>query len=335
MPLIVTPREMTLRAELYHQLASMTAAGLTLTQSLESLQRNPPNYSFRAPLAELIVYINQGSTFAESMQRLGTWVPAFDVALLQAGEQSGRLPNCFHLLAEYYRERAELINALLMRLAYPVCVLLFALLVFPVNLLVELVRDGNITAFVVEKAVVYGILGGGVFLFVLACQGRHGEKWRGRLEGVVHFIPLLGTAQRLLSIARLSAALEALISAGMPIIEAWEMAADASGSLAIKNAVQSFKPRLYAGQTPAEAISNHPIFPELFANLYHSGEVSGKLDETLIRVHRLFQDEGTRKMKMFALAFSSAIMMAIMLSVAYQIIAFYMGYFKNINDLSQ
>ena len=58
---------------------------------------------------------------------------------------------------------------------------------------------------------------------------------------------------------------------------------------------------MVAGQTPAEAIAQTvPPFPNLFANLYASGEISGKLDETLRRLYAHYQEEGSHKLQMFA-----------------------------------
>ena len=109
MPLIVTPGQLSLRSELYHQLGALLAAGLPLPKALETLQRNPPARSFRKPIARLIFELERGETFTEAMVRVGRWLPSFDAALLEAGEQSGRLDACFRLLADYYKERAQLV----------------------------------------------------------------------------------------------------------------------------------------------------------------------------------------------------------------------------------
>jgi type II secretory pathway component PulF len=112
-------------------------------------------------------------------------------------------------------------------------------------------------------------------------------------------LPLLGTAQRSLAILRLSLALEALLNAGVTVIEAWEMAAAASGSPALRRAFARAKSSLQAGQQPSEIVSSHREFPSNFASLYHSGEISGTLDDALRRSHALFEEEGSRKMKQF------------------------------------
>src|SRR5262249_43185823 len=118
-------------------------------------------------------------------------------------------------------------------------------------------------------------------LFVYAMQSKHGETWRGVVESLLHPIPILGTARRYLALSRLAAALEGLISAGVTIIEAWELAASACGSPFLRRTVLAWRPAVDAGETPADALNASGRFPELFASQYTTGEISGKLDETL------------------------------------------------------
>jgi hypothetical protein len=100
MPLIVTPRQLVQRSELYSQLASLLSAGVALVQALELIQRKPPSHSYRQPLGAIIDNIHAGASFADSLTSLGRWIPSFDLALIQAAEQSGRLAESMRLLAD-------------------------------------------------------------------------------------------------------------------------------------------------------------------------------------------------------------------------------------------
>ena len=75
--------------------------------------------------------------------------------------------------------------------------------------------------------------------------------------------PCSEPARHYLALSRLAAALEALISAGVNIVEAWDLAATASGSPALRRAVATWKPQLAAGRTPAELVRACPLFPEI------------------------------------------------------------------------
>src|SRR6266702_3787873 len=131
MALIVTPAQFTQRAEFYYQLCQLTAAGISLPSALEQLRRNPPARSYRQPLGLLVSELSNGYTLAESLRRLGSWLPEFDIALLHAGEQSGRLDACFRLLADYYTDRARLARQVIADLAYPAFLFHFAIFIFP------------------------------------------------------------------------------------------------------------------------------------------------------------------------------------------------------------
>lgn len=326
--MIVTPRELSLRSELYHQIASMLKAGLGLPSAIQQVSLKPPKYSFREPLKMIGYRLQQGDTFAQSLSQTGHWVALFDVALLEAGEKSGRLPECFEMLAKYYNERAEMVNALLFKIAYPTFLFHFALLIFPIDALIGLVRDGAVGHYLLTKVVVLVPLYAVIFLLLFSGQSRHGENWRAIIEQILSPIPILGTARRGLAVARLSAALEALLMAGVTTIQAWELSAAACGSPAINRAVRKWIPQMDRGETPSSLINRSNVFPDLFANLYHSGEVSGRLDESLRRLYDYYQDEGTRKMRTFLGVLGTTILLGVMLGVAYSIITFYMGYFQ-------
>jgi general secretion pathway protein F/type IV pilus assembly protein PilC len=330
MPLIITPRQLERRAELYHQLAILISAGLTIHQGLEQLKRNPPDRALRQKISDWLDNLDQGLTVCESIRRLGPWMTSFDLALIEAGEQSGRLDASFKLLAQHYEERARLVKQAISDLLYPLLVLHLAVVVFP---FVEFFKTGSLTRFILTVLAMLAPLYAAVFFLVFACQGRHGEKWRALLEQVFRLVPVLGTARQDLALARLAAALEALLNAGVPIVGAWELAATASGSPALRCLVHSWRPRVEGGSTFSDLISESDQFPTVFNNLYHTGEISGKLDETLLRLHGLYLEEGVRRMRLVARWGPQIAYFAVAIYVAFRVIGFYMGYFKMIDDI--
>jgi type IV pilus assembly protein PilC len=330
MALVITPRQLSHRAELYHQLSQLIDAGIGLPEALEILHRSPPVRSFRPVLARLTGALQQGSTFSQALRSVDGGIPDFDKALLEAGERSGRLPECFKLLAQYYTDRAQLARQVINDLMYPLFLFHFAILIGP---LPELVLTGNIGSYLSKTLGVLLPIYVIVAVVLFACQGRHAESWRAFIEKLTRWIPFLGPARRSLALARLSAALEALINAGVPIVEAWELAAGASGSPALRRAVVRWRPQVLSGTTPAEAVQDAPAFPELFANMYNTGEMSGQLDDSLLRLQRYYQDQGSRHMRTFSQWSPKIIYFAIVLMIAYRIVSFYAGYFNKIGEV--
>ncbi|HEY3931557.1 MAG TPA: type II secretion system F family protein [Verrucomicrobiae bacterium] len=335
MSFIVTPGQFTQRAEFYHQLAQLTSAGIGILSALEQIKRNPPARSFREPIQRLLDELAKGRTFAESLRQLGAWLPEFDIALIDAGERSGRLDICFRLLADYYNDRARIAKEVISQLIYPVGLIHFAAFIFLIVLpFANSQFNASLLWLFVKAALVLAPLYLVTFFLIYATQSRHGEKWRARIESCIRPIPILGTARRFLALARLAAALEALISAGVNIVQAWDLAATASGSPALRRTVENWKTQIVTGRTPAEIIRDCRIFPEMFANLYASGEVSGKLDETLRRLYAHYQEEGARKLHAFAQWTPRLVYLLVAGVIAYKVVSFYLGYFQQINDVS-
>ncbi|MBU6410437.1 MAG: type II secretion system F family protein, partial [Verrucomicrobia bacterium] len=255
--------------------------------------------------------------------------PDFDLALIDAGEQSGRLDSCFRALMDYYNERAVIARQMIVQLIYPVILVHFAVLVFLIVLPFAGSQFHASLPFLFLKAALvllpfYAV----TVALIYAMQNKRGERWRSLIESAIAWIPVLGGARRCLALARLAMALEALLSAGVNVIEAWEIAARVSSSAALGRVVERWKTRLMAGSTPAELIQATPLFPGPFASLYASGEVSGKLDETLNRLHVYYQEEGSHKLQMLAQWVPRAIYFIVALIIAYNIIQFYTGYFR-------
>jgi type IV pilus assembly protein PilC len=315
--MIVTPGQLTQRAEFYHQLSQLTGAGLGLVQSLEQLYRNPPASSYREPIRGALTELNKGFTLSEALYHNQQWLPAFDLTLIEAGEKSGRLDHCFGMLAEHYTERAKNAKQMVSSLIYPAFLLHFLALVM--ILIFYLWSPKLLILPLIGMPLVYAA----VVAMVIAGQSKHSESWRAFMESALRPVPVLGSARHCLALARLAAALEALISAGVTIIEAWEMAAAASGSPDFRRTVSGWRPLLMAGRTPAEVLQVADRFPELFKNQYSAGEISGRLDDSLRRLHNYYQDEGSRKFQAVSRWVPIIIYLMVAICVAIFVIWFY------------
>jgi type IV pilus assembly protein PilC len=128
----------------------------------------------------------------------------------------------------------------------------------------------------------------------------------------------------------LASTLEALISAGVGVIEAWQLAAEASGSAAIRQSVRHWLPRVEAGDAPSDHLSRSGVFPDVFSNLYATGEVSGQLDQELKHLHTYYEDSGSRRLERFALVTSLLVTLSVILTVAVWIVRFWMNYYGSL-----
>jgi type II secretory pathway component PulF len=307
----------------------MQAAGLSLIRALDQLRNAPPSRSLVRPVQRLLDGLNQGLTFSEALKTLGRWLPSFDSALLAAGEQSGRTDTACTLLANYYANRAALARQVISALIYPAVILHAAIFLAPFP---QLFLTGDFVTFARQTLGVLLPLYGLVWLAIMLCQSGHGEVWRAALERLSHPIPVLGKARRSLALARLAVALDALVNAGVPMADAWALAAAASGSPALRREVAGWKPRLLAGESPGDLLARARHFPSLFCNLYRTGEVSGTLDDTLERLRAYYEDEAQRKMKALAQWVPFAVYVLILILMAIRIISFWLNYYGGILD---
>lgn len=336
--MIVTPGQLNRRAELYHQLGSMIAAGVPLMKALEMASATPSIRSSRKTFLELIQHLQSGLTFSESMTRIHGWLPEFDIALLSVGEGSGRLDVSFKLLGNYYATRAAIIRDMLTDMAFTMLTLHVFLLIVPLGYLVSFVLgifNNNYTlcwSFIIEKAVVFAAFYGIILSLIFAGQGQRGERWRSFVESLLDPVPLLGTARKYLVFSRLSAALEALTATGVSIVKSWELAVSASGSPRLQRETSGWEEQLESGATPADLVNQSGYFPQIFTNLYTTAEQSGKLDEALTRLHTYFHDEGFRKLRTFTRIVNGSIYLAVVILVALFVFHFYVGYFNQALD---
>ncbi len=331
--MIVTPIQLSRRAELYHQLSQFTSTGIGLIRALEQIKANPPSRSFREPVGRMLEELNKGATVAEALRRVD-WLPAFDIALVDAGERTGRLDATFRVLADYYNDRARLAKQVLADLAYPLFLAHFAALVFLIIIPFAAARFNTSLLWIFVRAFLVLLpFYIATALIIYASQSKHGEKWRAFMEKILHWVPRLGAARRSLALGRLALALEALTNAGVNIVDAWELAATASGSPALREAVAKWRPEIEAGRTPAEMVRASGVFPEMFNNFYHSGEVSGKLDESLRQLYAFHQDDGTRRLHGFVTWTPRLVYLGMVVIIGYEIIKFYAGYFNQVSNI--
>ncbi len=329
----ITPGQISRRADFYFQLASLISAGVPIIQALEMLHQSFSG-SYRQHLSTVVAKLNQGSTFAEAMRATGGWLPAFDHALLSAGEQSGRLDVTLRSLGTYYQERSAMLRRVLSGVAYPLFILHLAILIFPTSLLTGLFLANGGEAFVIHKLKMVVPIYLTIIILVIAFQGNRGELWRAFMERVTSFIPILGSARHELALSRLAAALEALLSAGVPIIQSWELAANACASRRLKSAVAFAVPKMEAGVTPSETVRQSSVFPELFRSLYSTGEISGQLDSALQRLHRYYEEQASQKFQTLAAWTPKLLFLIVAIVIGYQVISFYSGYFDQLNKIA-
>jgi len=330
MPLFFTPGQFARHSEFFRQLGQLLGAGVPAIKALKQIERHPPSASYRKPLGLTIEGIEQAGTLSQSARSAGNWLPPIDLALLEAGEASGRLEQTLESLADYYEDRARIARDLAIALLYPVFLLHAAVFILP---FARFFQTGNLAEYLWSAGRIllplYVLAG----LVIFLGQSRHGKGWRAFVERILGVVPVLGAARRDMALARLSMTLEALLAAGVTVIEAWQLAGTASGSPALGKIVDSWIPRLRERSTPAELVQETRWFPEVFSSQYATGEVSGRLDDSLKRLQKYYQQAASTKLHLLAQVVPWIIYGAVAGYIVYKIFQFYTGYFQQIGNL--
>lgn len=327
---LLAPAGPAARALFYSQLATFAEAGVPVLRALEQLARTPPHRGLRTLAAGLLASVKEGGTFTDAFRHPSSHTPVFDIALIEAGERSGRLDQVFGTLARHHRARAENLAAVRQECVYPALVLHLAIFIAP---LPAWFQTGSTAGYLLQTLGPLAFLYGSAGFLLWALQGSRGEAWRALLERIFLRVPLLGAARADLALARLAGALEALVSAGVLVTAAWPLAAEASGSPLVRQTVEGWRRDLEAGHPPGEKVAAAGIFPDLFVSSYLTGEMSGRLDQQLAWLARHHEEQGFAKMRAVSRWAPRVLYGFIVLWVAFQILRLAAGYVGTLNQL--
>ncbi len=333
MPLITTPGTYLSLSEFYYQISTMLRAGLGMMAALETLELAPPSRAIGVHISPTLASMRRGLSLSESVRNIPGWLPSFDISLIEAAEKSGREEEVFRMLSEFYREQSRLYRMTLSGLLYPAVILHMAVLIFPPSMLTRLVWQSEVSPYVTQKLSVlipiYAVSLAGLFFG----QSNRGIWIRAVAERIIGIIPLLGAARSRLALARFSAALESLLSAGVYVPEAWRMAGESSGSPRLQKVVALFPSKIIAGFAPSELLPRYRVFPRLFTTLYCTGEKSGDIDGSLKRIYRHYEEEASNKFKAFADWVPRVVGFCLTIAIGWFIISFYLSYFASVSSV--
>ena len=329
--LIQTPRSYKQRSEFYHQLSMLQQAGVGLNDSLRQI--SPTNQREAKEINITLGQLDSGETFSESLSGRTHWLPHFDRMMIEAGETSGRLDETLNILSKHYEHRATLIQQALIKLAYPLLLIHFIILLPAIIGFGQTLVAGSGTSLLDAFAPSLGILTIGyglVFAVIYLGQANRGYAIRSILEKIWHWIPGFGNALKEVKLSRLAFSLHALLNAGVNIREAWQNAANASASPWLMSLSNNFIRQIDTGLTPAEVIRKETQFPKMFRDLYSTGEASGQLDDSLQRLAKYYQDEGLRHLITASTAATAVVYGIAAISVAFIVISFWLNYYGSI-----
>ncbi len=290
------------------QLATMMKSGIPLVQSFEIVGESLENPSMRVLVAEIKDDIAAGNNFADCIRKHPRYFDDLFCNLVEAGEQSGALETMLDRLA-MYKEKSEALKAKIKKaMNYPIGVVLVALVVTGI-LLVKVVPQFAVTfaSFGAElpaftllilklsdiaiahwwKAII--IIVAMVYAFKEAKL--RSKKFANTVDRISLKLPIVGPILTSSCYARFTRTLSTTFSAGVPLVEALESVAGATGNIVYSTATRKIKDDVTTGQQLNFAIKNTTLFPTMIVQMVAIGEESGALDSMLDKCATFFEAE--------------------------------------------
>ncbi len=318
------------RARFYDDLATSLDAGLGASESLRGVA--PGLGRVGSAALGLEARIVEGRTIGESMEDDPEAWSVFERRVIEAGDRGGRLPATMRRLAQHFERAGAAKDRVGYGLLYPVALMHAVFLLPPLKYLIV---EGNPIAYaraaLVPIAMLWAI-GAGFVLVVRSMRAT--EPGRKTVDTTLLALPIVGGTARSVATLEYATTLGALFAAGIPATEAMEQAAAATRNAVFADAGRRAAERLRHGDKMHEALaSERGVFPSLLIDAVRIGETTGKMDETLERIERSLREEVDRKIKAISIAVPAIMYGLVMLYIAWTIISFYTGYFRQIDDL--
>jgi type IV pilus assembly protein PilC len=295
-------------AVITRQIATMLTAGVPLVQTIDMIGKGNSNGNIQRLLGEIGNKLASGIPLSECLREHPLYFDDLYCDLVASGEQSGSLETIYDRIATY-KEKAEALKSKIKKaMTYPIAVLVIAtivtsiLLIFVVPVFQEIFASFGaelpaFTLFVISisefmQSYWYLILAGMfAFAFFFKRAHRNSKALRDSVDKNILKIPVIGELLEKAAVARYARTLSTTFAAGVPLIDALESAAGASGNAVFRDAIMEIRSEVTAGMQMNLAMRNCNIFPDMVIQMVAIGEESGAVDDMLAKVANVYEQQ--------------------------------------------
>jgi type IV pilus assembly protein PilC len=327
------------------QLATMMAAGIPMVQSFEIVGNGHEKPAMQRLILEIKSSVESGSTLRDSLAKHPLYFDDLFVNLVEAGEHAGALENLLDKIATYKEKTEALKKKIKKALFYPTAVLAVAVIVTVILLIFvipqfESLFKGfgadlpaftqmvvNLSRYVQHNGLWILAVAVGIGYTFFYFKKRSRPMQRG-LDRLLLKFPIIGPILVKSAIARFSRTLATMFAAGVPLVEAMQSVAGATGNIVYEEATLRMKDEVATGQRLQRAMENTGLFPNMVVQMIAVGEESGALDAMSAKVAEFYEAEVDNAVDSMSSLLEPMIMAILGVLVGGMVIAMYLPIFK-------
>ncbi|RIA34482.1 type IV pilus assembly protein PilC [Ectopseudomonas oleovorans] len=327
------------------QMATMMKAGVPLLQSFDIIAEGFDNPNMRKLIDEVKQEVAAGNSFASSLRKKPEYFDDLYCNLVDSGEQSGALETLLDRVATYKEKTEELKAKIKKAMTYPIAVIVVAVIVTAILLIkvvpqFESVFEGfgaqlpAFTMIVVNLSrwlqewwflVLFAIF---ISFYSFSQTYKRSEKFRDSLDRALLKAPIVGPILYKAVVARFARTLATTFAAGVPLVDALDSVAGATGNVVFRNAVNRIKTDVSSGSQLNFSMRNTGIFPTMAIQMTAIGEEAGSLDEMLDKTASYYEAEVDNAVDNLTTLMEPLIMSVLGVLVGGLIIAMYLPIFQ-------
>jgi len=332
-------------AVLTRQIATMLGAGVPLVQTIEMIGAGHNNGNMQKLLGNIGNKLQSGIPLSECLREHPLYFDDLYCDLVNSGEQSGALETIYDRVATY-KEKAEMLKAKIKKaMTYPISVLVIAFVVTAVLLIfvVPVFKDifdsfgAELPGFTLmvlaisEFMQAYWFFGlAGIFAagYLFKKVHRNSQSFRDSVDRKILKLPVIGDVLKKAAVARYARTLSTTFAAGVPLPDALESAAGASGNAVFRDAILEIRAEVTSGMQMNLAMRNCAIFPDMVVQMVAIGEESGAVDDMLAKVATVYEQEVDNAVDNLTTLLEPMIMAVLGVVIGGLIIAMYLPIFQ-------
>jgi len=338
----IKPQDLTIMTR---QMATMVNSGMTILRTLYVLEAQTENERLAETIKAVRKDVEAGLALSDALERHPKVFNPLFVAMTRAGETGGMLDQALERVADQLESADSLRRQVKAAMAYPIVVMVFAfsvliaLVVFLVPVFIGVFKQfggdlPTITKFTVALshamtgywwAIIAGVFGAVTAFRKWKVTPRGRKSWDSfRLR-----IPMkIGDIVQKIALARWSRTLSALVSAGVPLMQALEITGQTAGNWCIEKAMGDVIESVRQGGTIAEPLKDAAVFPGMVTHMIGVGEETGALDTMLSKIADFYEDQVGAAVKQLASILEPVMIIIVGGMVGFIVISMYMPLFK-------